>query len=758
MGEKEMKEMKLIIRSILLMKQEKLELFSEEIKYLLDICYYHIDEESKESSIKRDLENNFKIIRDELERIHKKKVEKYFEIIDNTLKNSSLDDMYLLIFIDTYRKKISKIIKELELLNQKLSQMFRDGYDQYIPKPIPSRMFSNINITSQVEQNLPKRLQALSMNENPLKKIQIIWDYSSGYNITKYPNKEDYSVIFMRMSYWYFDLPYLIPALTHELGHIASEENNIMKDLKVELSDRIANLANEDSDIDYFLRGKGLFPQQLADEIFADLLALLHHGDSYLLTLIHSFLGYHLYSSFYIKNGEINIGGEWHYNYTRDNTFLRLITLISVRDTLKSSDTTKKLFFINEDTEKAIEESKELLNKVYPIYSVSKTGESIKGYFQNWHNYQESYSNMEYVIDSFFQTIRDFLNKNKSFIFQHFENMQKNRQRVNSKLPRHFNSIWGKRFCKNLEGNLIPHQSELRKKIHFQTLNTLITEGFLTYENIEPYDLEFIKYKSSDLNEEDKEKLKLRMNAETCESILGIYDQMEIKKLSAGIPTISNYIKDIKKYSSKISLLKVLDDIEGNLTTKQEDNIRLNITIQIELKKEVKNEDIYENLYKDIESIYNFLIEKKDFFEIAEVYKSLGSKDIVVRIKGIDVKTLYKTKAHFADVFHRTFSIISYSKLTSTKNITIPKGYKFFTVLRVNGENSIKGIQEFINDNEMIINADLLSGVMDIRIEWDNEMTFSQIPKIYHELVEKNLISDMHTKLTKSLKKPIGVE
>jgi hypothetical protein len=191
------------------MKQEKLELFSEEIKYLLDICYYHIDEESKESSIKRDLENNFKIIRDELERIHKKKVEKYFEVIDNTLKNSSLDDMYLLIFIDTYRKKISKIIKELELLNQKLSQMFRDGYDQYIPKPIPSRMFSNINITSQVEQNLPKRLQALSMNENPLKKIQIIWDYSSGYNITKYPNKEDYSVIFMRMSYWYFDLPTL---------------------------------------------------------------------------------------------------------------------------------------------------------------------------------------------------------------------------------------------------------------------------------------------------------------------------------------------------------------------------------------------------------------------------------------------------------------------------------------------------------------------------------------------------------------------
>jgi hypothetical protein len=768
--------MKLIIRSMLLMKHEKLVLLSKEVKYLLDICSYHIGESSSnDQSIKRDLEYNFEVMEEELNRIHLSKIEFYFKSIRALLGNPTQDDRYLLIWIDTYRKQISGIIGEIELIHQKLSQMFRDGYDQYIPKPIPSRIFSNINITSQVEQALPERLKILSQSDK--KRIQIIWDHSTGYKITKYPKEENPSVIFVRMSYWYFDLPYLIPALTHEVGHIATEENAEISRVQKELSLVIEDLVASNRDIAYFLEDKPKFKEKIPDEILADILALLHHGDSYLLTLIHSFLGYYLHSSFKVnnteknaeeKNAQVEIAGEWHHIYNRDNVFLRLVTLIDVRDTLKKEKKEeKKLFFINSATDQAIEETKELLGKIYPIYKNSNASNSIQRYFDAWHNYRESYHDMKFVIDSFYQSIKNFSLEHSSFFIKYLNQMNKDRtqDRTNtSKLPQHFNDIWKKRFeqCPKqendevqfcLEKNYIPHQSELRKKIHFKTLNQLIKEELVTPQEIQPYNLELIKYKALDLKEDEREELEKNMKSEACEHILGIYDQMQLTKLSSGTPEVSSYKRGIKKYSSKISLLKVLSDIGDEKKNPNETNsISLNLTIQIELNKNIKKRDIYEDLYKDIKEIHKDLNEKKSDFLNVQVFKSLGTKDVVLKIEGVELENLYALKSHFANKFYRTFSIISYKKYNKTNETKIPLGYKLFSVLRVNNKDSIDRVKDMIQKNKQITHADLLTGVMDIRIQWSNETTFEDIPSIYNKFMAENIIADMHTKLTKSLK------
>ena len=152
--------MKLILKSILMLSKEKLCVLAEEISFINDICNYHQGETDMEISVKKDLEENFKNLSEQV-----KKISEDIKKLDNEIsykfqiKDGEEDERLILYFIDFYGKEINKVIQKLKLVNGKTSQMFRDGYNQYIPKPTPGRVISNINMTSQVEENLEQRLK-----------------------------------------------------------------------------------------------------------------------------------------------------------------------------------------------------------------------------------------------------------------------------------------------------------------------------------------------------------------------------------------------------------------------------------------------------------------------------------------------------------------------------------------------------------------------------------------------------------------------
>ncbi len=103
--------MKLIIKSIFMLSKEKLQVLSEELKFLYDICNYHAGDENVSVSLKKDLEDNFANLKRQVRALSKKSVE-LDKKIDNHLRRSSEDERELLFFIDSYQKEINSMIKK----------------------------------------------------------------------------------------------------------------------------------------------------------------------------------------------------------------------------------------------------------------------------------------------------------------------------------------------------------------------------------------------------------------------------------------------------------------------------------------------------------------------------------------------------------------------------------------------------------------------------------------------------------------------
>ncbi len=780
-GKNKTMKMNRIIRSMLLVEQEKLVLLSEEIKYLYDICRFHSKENNEnEPRIKQDLELNFKIIQSELEVISKKKIKGLFDKINTLISNEivvDIDNRQLLFYIDYYRYKVNKIIKKLKIINQKISQMFRDGYDQYISKPTPGRMFSNINLTAQVEQNLKKRYEEFipDKESNSEINVQVIWEYSGSYRVTKYPKEAiDPRILIFRMSYWYFDLPIFIPMLTHELGHIATDKTDF-KNTKNELISQLKDKIGEDFLVSDAFKDKTEYYIQLSNEIFADILSLFYHGDAYLLTIIHSLLGYHLAGTFdFDEDNNSILISSWSLEYKRDSAFIRIYILLKIRKDLKQYDR-KDLF--REDFDDILLESSKLLDLVY-----GKEKEGFEDYYLNWHNYLNDFRQTQHVILYLRASFTNFFDKNQDKLKSKFEEMQGNTEKDiedSDFIPKHFNDIWITRFKKDkdkdeypIDKNKISHKFEFRKRIHRNTLTTLMKNKMLDKEDLKSYELIYYKYKLNNLNDQEKKSLKDKLDPEVKEDsasknqenitytgyVFGIYDQVKFKKFDDNWvrPKLKEIKDEEKRYISKNSLMKVLKDFsksnDGN-----KNSLQMNLIVHIDIMKNLGEDDIYNDLTEDIKKIYRFFNKNEKYnYTKVETYKTLGSKDLVVFIQGLDIDSLYKIKKDISSMFPRTFSMITY---TDKNERSLGEDYLFFTEIRMNkkfdkeDDKYIDNIKDVLENYEnKIVNVYDLTGIMDYRIIWNKETTLKDVSDFYIDLVDFNYISDIQTRIVKDTK------
>ncbi len=803
-------------KSLLCLEKEKLFILSKELNYRGLICDFFDVENSSDMSEKKDLEHSFRMLKHQIIDL-KKSIESNFNTLSKNIEKLDAKEYQFtleiesLIYLDMIREYIKYIVNKADIINTKLSQLLRDGYNQYLPKPITGKRYSNANITSQVEYDLKNRLKKLLNDDKDILDTMIVWDYDDDYKISKYniKNKNKEHMVF-KLSYWYFELSYFLPNLTHEIGHILQKRYDFLNPTK------LSNILQK-SLKGYLLKSDldKLIPL-LSEEIFSDVISFLYHGNSYLYAISHKQLGEGLsnsyktiYDSCYDKNHQIidtqnikNIKSAFNisilrFNYKRDSIFIRIYVLLNIRDILRkninffSDNRQYKELFLDEKFEfsknnfNVVNNLKRLLNSIYNIEKKGRIPNSLESYYLKYKNYNEEYISALSTVENSIKIITKYFNENTKILYN-ILNIEKNhlkRSTYRDVLPTHFNEIWNKRYDALKENKTI-HRFEYRKKLHKKVyekllLNNLIYDSSIPYnikvyshsksnnfkfyasipyiskEEIKPYSMVFSKFRLDEINNyNDIEELPSHNDIIAQGKVLGMYDYMYIKKLNETY-TIEKiykpkmYFDKLKYYESYYSLMKILSNKNGNLNNEQ--NI-LSATIQIEVMKNLNSgtKDIYNDLYQDLVDINNILnkIDKRTYKKI-EIFKSLGPKDIIVHINQATIETIYELKKDFYNKFNRTYTTLYLNNYDLCFKDT---KYYFVSNLRMSSKFTIQEFKNIYKDEKNIFTISLKTGVMDYVIVWKREAKLNDIINFHNKLLEKKLIYDIQTSIEEELK------
>ena len=796
--------------SMLMLEIEKLSILQKELRYLYLICDYYSGNNDTVSE-KKDLEHTFTELKYQISDIYSSikygidNIEKNLELIQKFTEKDILQIQFL-IYIDIVRSYTKYKLKRLDIISIKISQLLRSGYNQYIPRPIAGKRYSNINITSEVELSLKNRLKELIVDESKKDidiEIVIVWDYNDDYVIEKYIDKEDINLdnqkikLTLNLSYWYFEFPYFLPNLTHELGHIIiNEQNNNNYNVLKEAINSI--------DLEQFGFDRDDI-NTLSEEIIADLLSLVYHGDSYIFSFLHKKLGLNLHNLFkvnqdiynrdnIIKLSNIDIQDSFlispiRIDIKRDFIFIRFKILLYFREFyLKEYATNNKVNRFREENKKYINEIDNLLNSIYNLDNFNyKDSYSLNNIYENFHNYLEDYKNTFEFIKYLYNNIIGVIHKNKDILFNilneqidiFYNNkkesylckllgINKKNDEKNSdlqiieklKIANVFSDIWAKRFKYLEESKQVMHRYEYRKKLHKNTLLKLYKNQLLpNEETLRPYSLSMVKFRVDKLSSYPTDIENSKINNSVIVShgiVLGMYDYIILKKLDPKfIPTIKekvtdlnhNFLNNKKYYESFFSLMKITKDISGQY----KDN-GFSSFIQIEVEKELKN-TIYKNLFDDIKRLYNIIQNNKTYFKKVEIFKSLGPKDLIVHIDNTSLDGLYKIKEEIYNNFNRTYTTIYFKNFELIKCEQISYPFYFVSHLRMNPskDKKINNFIEICKHETQIDNVYLETGILDYLISWKNKTTLEDLNNFYNKLLDNNLVYDIQTNIEKKV-------
>jgi hypothetical protein len=394
------------------------------------------------------------------------------------------------------------------------------------------------------------------------------------------------------------------------------------------------------------------------------------------------------------------------------------------------------------------------------------TSSSLDIVYQDYHIFYNDYKKTKNIIERLYFSISDFFRENQNIIINILSLFENNESKSDYiEIPKHFNDIWNKRF-EALKENKTIHRYEYRKKLHRTTLEKLISDKLLSVENIQPYSMVFIKFRIDRLNsykdipciefkDEDKQIKDMEQGR-----VLGIYDYMYLRKLDTPFEITNLYEfkypkldeKNIKYYESSFSLMKIMDDTDGKFSKKN----NVNAIIQIEISKKLEDSakrDIYKDIYGDLKKIsYIFNKELKfyteEYYKI-EYFKSLGPKDIIIRIDSSNIDFIFKVKKILYKEFSRTFTTF-YLKNFEDKVIST-KTHPFISNLRMHSEYDYDKFIETCKRWDKIKTIHLKTGVIDFEIIWKEYTELSILYEFYEELLKDKMVSDIQTYINEDI-------
>ena len=736
---------------------EQVDLLAKEYEYIILIANFysgrHKNKAKKQKSQKADLEKNFNSIKELIQKEHDLLIE-INSYIDRHLKyitQEQIDDIVsIFITIDYIRKDINKLTHKFEKINEKLIQMLRDGYNQYIPKPIIGERHSNINIISELELKINE-----SRNIVPENEFFITWKFTHSYKVLRLNSKKT----MINLSYWIFDTPYLMPTITHGIGHKRINEFSNLTNILRNILNKNAHLSPTNRKKIFKSQNNQLAMKSILENITIDIVSFLKHGNSYILTLATVHLGYQFASTF--KRDKTNNSYEiapWIFNQQRDISMLRLFILVNFieNQSLIEELNNHPKFTQNSDQIKKIHDI------MYKLYF--ERTEGFQQIYSSYHNYNEEYQLITYFIKSFTTDIlhsNNFIKEVKKKYLNEESDTMTIKERVKD-LPETFNDIWEDRL-KNNQNTQKTTKVEYRKKVHNKTIKKLIKNKYLSSINtLKACQITFVKTKLPEIKDQNFNYLDFHsVQGDTYYNTLGIYDFVKISE-----PIQRNYSKEnmLKKicekkqhYKSFISLMKIMDDIIGKNSIKKFSTI-----IQIEIEKNLATENIhdtYDGLFEDLEKIRNIFKNqeklKKNEYEKIEFYKPLGPKDIVIIIYNCSIDTIYKIKEAIGkeSSLKRSYSTIFYDK-RNHKQLDIDNNYNLSTEIRANNTNAddTNDIEEYLKGDQFTTaTIHKTAGVMDYKIVWDPNVQLNFINHTYTKLIQEGHIQDLQTMISKQL-------
>jgi len=600
----------IIGKSLRLVHLEKLIILSKEITFIENILNYYGGEFRKDS---KDV-------------IPKKNIKRFFKDI-NSIKGmirelEKINDEYksidvnFIIFYDYIRTQIEEILLVIESLYTKMNQLFGEMLNQYLPYPtFFGRRYSSNGLMMFLDNYYQYLFSRLTKDVS--NNIILGWSYNNGFRYKIFRNKnvrrESYGYQafndYIELPYWYYELPFLIPAVTHEVIEISIRTNKFRLQesyncFKREIDSFFSNESN------FLIRyidetlGYEWMRKNLSRELFSDFIAFKIHGEAYLFALLHNLLGEHVSKDFltviYKENGidikEYKIqANDWFFTKKRDHNHLRLYFLISLCKRELANNYNQKLF----------NDIKDILDKIMNLSEIDSSNrvgfEQI--YKNNFPNYYNTYKVVKIYLQELFEVVSSFeFDIDESVIDQ-----------IKDNIDIDFNYLWKKRFNTILEYKreddyIVPYKGNFRRLIH---------ENFNGLQLKKESDIRVLtlrKVRKDGVNKgyfsmcELKEKLKKMQRDNSrenkkCWISYGIYDFAILEKKNNIVnlkEELNNILEEhskessmeLKYFDNKSILMKVDETDINNRVTKEDKPFTL--IVNMEVKKAIISDDLSE--------------------------------------------------------------------------------------------------------------------------------------------------------------------
>lgn len=291
----------LIFKSMAILQKEKLVVIKKELLHLWHISdFYKSKEISNQNTTKENggqRETISKKIYADI-RAHIKYIKQLNEDIDNYYaKFGKREDEYLdfLTMYDCYNEKIKDLLSVVQLIQAKFLQFQQEHFNQYMPVPNINKRYSSKGFLDYLKEYHTEILRGEHPDiEHPI----TLWGRTDSFRANSSLGiRSEAKERYVEIPYWNYEIPFMLPIITHEMGHIVlddiAEKSNaetqltILKDI-FKNSDKVKDIFK---DSDSFL-----------DEILADIFAYIHHGEAYIASVSHELLGQGFSKQFYSQD------------------------------------------------------------------------------------------------------------------------------------------------------------------------------------------------------------------------------------------------------------------------------------------------------------------------------------------------------------------------------------------------------------------------------------------------------------------------
>ena len=741
----------------------------EHIQNILDFFNGYKAEECKEKPIKQ----NIAYLKEDIFALQKK--------IKNLKKiNQDLDPSDLMLFLIQYdyiRTQIEDMLRVIQALYNKMQQLFGETLNQYLPYPTLGRRYSNNGIMMYLGNYYREMLKSFSEDNEPSNKLILGWNYRTGFQYRVFVNretkrenyKEDTFNDYIDLPYWYYELPMLLPSITHEVSYIALRKpnkkmkvpfENLKEEIKLFLNDKSNNYVQKVQDV----IGYDEYGEDLSKVIFCDVIGLKTHGESYINALFHNILGEKL-SKDYLKithRGEKEyfkiLPNEWYFIQKKDHSILRLHFLLSLS---KDHSDYKNM--------------KKLVNNIMPLTADDKPYPGFdQTYRYNYPNFRASY-----------QSVQNYLTQ----LLKRLEKWEKiNQNKLDAIIPPEspdFNKLWKNRYEVQRGGeDTVMHQNNFRQSIHTEIskIDYLVTSheknesiiylmelGKARKDINQNKDINIIQMITDnidkDKNASDEEERVTKL------SVYGIYDWVTITRkrssfniterfenLLQKIPTenTSPIVDGLRYFKAKQVLMKVHQTIKGH--NQNNINPEFSVIFNIELSKKIDSSECtngYNKLKLAISNIAKKLDKHLNNFKTATIYKSLGPKDLTLIINDASLEFIFEflTELNKQESDSEEGKVLRTFTMLCSEFNKLPKiedNFVLISYLRISNDFKEDDLEK-MKQNTLMRSLHEVTGVMDFRVEWKKEASIADVLNFYNEMLEHSYLTDFQTKIEREL-------